>query len=59
MYRPRIFIGSSTEGLQVAEELECLLEREAEPTLWTRGVFRAGHGTLKRLRRSKTTLTPP
>ncbi|MDQ3802397.1 MAG: nucleotide-binding protein [Acidobacteriota bacterium] len=32
--KPRIFIGSSTEGLRVAEELQLCLDRVAECTLW-------------------------
>ncbi|MGH8910280.1 MAG: TIR domain-containing protein [Egibacteraceae bacterium] len=56
MYRPRIFIGSSTEGLEVGKALEGLLEREAEAILWTRGVFRAGHGALEALESIKDSL---
>jgi hypothetical protein len=39
MAKPRIFIGSSTEGLPVAEALCQQLADVAEPTLWTTEFF--------------------
>jgi len=38
--KPKIFIGSSTKGLQVAELIQKELAHEAEPVLWSQGVFR-------------------
>ena len=40
--RPSVFIGSSTEGLRVAEELQKLLNENADAVLWTQGVFAPG-----------------
>lgn len=37
--RPRVFIGSSVEGLDVAEVIQLGLDHVAECTIWTQGVF--------------------
>jgi predicted nucleotide-binding protein len=37
--RPRLFIGSSKEGLAVAEALHANLDHDYECTIWTQGVF--------------------
>ena len=37
--KPRVFIGSSKEGLRIAEAVQREL-REAEPILWSQGIFR-------------------
>ena len=37
--RPRVFIGSSTEGLHIAESLQFNLENHAEVTVWNQRVF--------------------
>ncbi len=47
--RPRIFIGSSSEGKILAEELQALLDPHAQPTVWTQDIFRLGEGTLRSL----------
>ncbi|MBD1211047.1 MAG: nucleotide-binding protein [Ignavibacteria bacterium] len=39
MNKPRIFIGSSTEGLRIAEALQINLDRDAEVTIWTQNSF--------------------
>lgn len=47
--RPRIFIGSSSEGLDIARALQAALYNEAEPVIWSQGVFGLSGGTLETL----------
>jgi hypothetical protein len=47
--KPPIFIGSSSEGLEVARACEVQLQDCAEITLWSDGVFGLGSGTLESL----------
>jgi hypothetical protein len=49
MPKPRVFIGSSTEGLLVAEAVFANLSRETEPTLWTNQIFTPGSYPLESL----------
>ncbi len=37
--KPSLFIGSSSESLDVAERVQVILERVAEVTIWNQGVF--------------------
>jgi hypothetical protein len=37
--RPRMFIGSSTEGLPVARALQAELEHDVDASVWSQGVF--------------------
>lgn len=46
---PSVFIGSSTEGLDVAREVELQLQQVAITTIWKDGVFGLGSGTLESL----------
>src|SRR5215207_6847754 len=46
---PRIFIGSSVEGLEIAHVIQVGLELSCEPTVWTDSVFRLSHATLQSL----------
>lgn len=46
---PSVFIGSSTEGIDVAREIELQLQRDAITTIWKDGVFGLGSGTLESL----------
>jgi hypothetical protein len=49
MGKSTVFIGSSVEGLEIARAVEWHLDREAEVTLWSQGVFGLGLGTLEAL----------
>jgi hypothetical protein len=48
---PSVFIGSSSEGLSVAREVELQLQLDAVPTIWKDGVFGLGSSTLESLMR--------
>lgn len=47
--RPSVFVGSSTEGLNLAQALSVLLEQPCEVTVWSHGVFGLSEGTLESL----------
>ena len=49
MSRPALFVGSSTEGLRIAEAVQMVLDESCEVELWTQGVFGLGQGTLESL----------
>jgi hypothetical protein len=49
MSLPSLFIGSSSEGLALARQLQLELERDAEGTIWTQGVFSPMGNTLDSL----------
>ena len=51
MEKPRVFIGSSTEGLAIAEAVFAHLDRETTPTLWTHQLFLPGQYPLEVLER--------
>jgi hypothetical protein len=47
--RPAVFVGSSSEGLTLAQAVQVLLDPHAEVELWTQGVFGLSQGTLESL----------
>jgi hypothetical protein len=47
--RTSLFIGSSTEGLEVARALQLELDRDAEVEIWSQGVFGLSEGSLSSL----------
>ncbi|HVT17567.1 MAG TPA: TIR domain-containing protein [Thermoanaerobaculia bacterium] len=49
MPKPRLFVGSSQEGLEVARAVEFQLADDGEVTLWNEGVFGLGRGNLESL----------
>lgn len=49
---PSLFIGSSSEGLDIAREVELQLQNYAITTIWKDGVFRPGEAVLESLMRA-------
>lgn len=47
--KPSLFVGSSTEGLEIAYAIQANLEHVAEPTVWDQGVFGLTKSTLATL----------
>ncbi len=47
--RPSVFIGSSSEGLKIARNLQLLLDHSCEVTIWSQGIFGLSQGTLESL----------
>jgi hypoxanthine phosphoribosyltransferase len=52
--RPSLFVGSSSEGLNIASALQVALDYECEVELWTQGVFGLTKGSLESLVNSLT-----
>lgn len=49
MTKPSIFIGSSREGLRVAQAIEFQFQDDAEITIWNEGLFNLSSGALETL----------
>lgn len=49
MIKPRIFIGSSSEGLFVAKEVKAFFEKDYETFLWTDDIFKFNQNFLETL----------
>lgn len=47
--RPAVFVGSSTEGLPIAQALQVLLDYSCEVEVWSQGVFGLSQGGLESL----------
>jgi predicted nucleotide-binding protein len=47
--KPRVFIGSSTEGLEIAESIQAGLDYVAECTVWNQADFRPSQTTIESL----------
>lgn len=49
MSKPSVFIGSSSEGLKIAKNIQLLLDKVCEVTIWSQGVFGLSRGYLEEL----------
>lgn len=47
--RPYVFIGSSSEGLEVAKAIQANLDHTCEPHIWSQGLFGLSEGNLEAL----------
>ncbi|MCV2366736.1 nucleotide-binding protein [Roseateles oligotrophus] len=50
--KPTLFIGSSTQGSEIAYEIQAQLKSHADTTVWNQGLFELSSGTLEQLDRS-------
>jgi hypothetical protein len=47
--KPRIFIGSSLEGMDIANSIQELLQYDSEPTVWNQDIFKLSKSSLESL----------
>lgn len=47
--RPTLFVGSSSEGYNIARAIQVLLDDSCEVTIWKQGIFGLSEGTLESL----------
>jgi predicted nucleotide-binding protein len=47
--RPRLFVGSSSEGIAFARAVRAYLEQDVEPTVWDEGTFQLGQTSVESL----------
>lgn len=52
--KPRVFIGSSSEGLEIATTLQAAIASFCEPTVWSQGVFGLGVNIIDQLLENAT-----
>lgn len=49
MNKPTVFIGSSSEGLEIAQAIQYQLQNDAIVKIWNEGIFNLSHGILESL----------
>lgn len=50
--KPKVFIGSSVEGLKIANAIQAQLDYSCEVTVWKDGIFKLSRGTLESLEKT-------
>lgn len=50
--KPKVFIGSSVEGVNIANAIQSQLERSCEITVWKDGIFKLSENTLESLEKA-------
>jgi len=50
--KPKVFIGSSQEGVNIANAIQAHLDRSCEVTVWKDGIFKLSEGTLESLEKA-------
>ncbi|MDX2372510.1 nucleotide-binding protein [Psychrobacter sp. PP-21] len=54
--KPRLFIASSVESLQIAEAVNANLDHDFEVTIWTNGAFKLSSSTIEDLVEKSSTV---
>jgi predicted nucleotide-binding protein len=52
MDKPTVFVGSSSEGVEIARAIQFQLKDDAHVSIWNEGVFGLSKGTLESLVRN-------